>query len=47
MTLKDFIDEIFSEHDSSDVHIDGLQEAIDNEDVLGIFDGLLDVLQSI
>ena len=47
MTLKDFIDEIFSEHDSSDVHIAGLQEAIDNEDVLGIFDGLLDVLQSI
>ena len=47
MTLKDFIDEIFSDHDSSDVHIAGLQEAIDNEDVLGIFDGLLDVLQSI
>ena len=47
MTLKDFIDEIFSEHDSSDANIAGLQEAIDNEDVLGIFDGLLDVLQSI
>lgn len=47
MTLKDFIDEIFSDHDSSDVHVAGLQEAIDNEDVLGIFDGLLDVLKSI
>lgn len=47
MTLKDFIDEIFSDHDSSDVHIAGLQEAIDNEDVLGIFDGLIDVLKSI
>lgn len=47
MTLKDFIDEIFSEYDSSDSNIAGLQEAIDNEDVLGIFDGLLDVLKSI
>ena len=47
MTLKDFIDEIFSDHDSSDENIANLQEAIDNEDVLGIFDGLLDVLQSI
>lgn len=47
MTLKDFIDEIFSEYDSSDSNIAGLQEAIDNEDVLGIFDGLIDVLKSI
>ena len=47
MTLKDFIDEIFSDHDSSDENIAGLQEAIDNEDVLGIFDGLIDVLKSI
>ena len=47
MTLKDFIDEIFSDHDSSDANIAGLQEAIDDEDVLGIFDGLIDVLQSI
>ena len=47
MTLKDFIDEIFSDHDSSDVNIANLQEAIDDEDVLGIFDGLIDVLQSI
>lgn len=47
MTLKDFIDEIFSDQDSSDANIASLQEAIDNEDVLGIFDGLLDVLQSI
>lgn len=47
MTLKDFIDEIFSDYDSSDANIAGLQEAIDNEDVLGIFDGLIDVLKSI
>lgn len=47
MTLKDFIDEIFSDHDSSDENIANLQEAIDNEDVLGIFDGLIDVLKSI
>ena len=47
MTLKDFIDEIFSDHDSLDENIAGLQEAIDNEDVLGIFDGLIDVLKSI
>lgn len=46
MTLKDFIDEIFSDYDSSDANIAGLQEAIDNEDVLGIFDGLIDVLKS-
>ena len=46
MTLKDFIDEIFSDEDSSDANIAGLQEAIDNEDVLGIFDGLIDVLKS-
>lgn len=47
MTLKDFIDEIFSDHDSLDENIANLQEAIDNEDVLGIFDGLIDVLKSI